>query len=244
MQEEQLRELIATINQHPPHSDKANKALNKLIILLQGLPEFRNMYASSNPEYLREAWEKTLMWFSQNIRSFESQTSSIRGDLVRWIKGYLKYRIVDAIKAETKKNSKFMSLDVTTYLDINQEITTYLEQVTDQGFLPGTPSNPRILDEIEKQIERDECFRVQKVGFKLKKYIEADPDKKLRSCHPQRYPSCHCQMMVIKQYLKEPPDKLATLSREYRINYQTLNSHWKYKGIPLLRKIAIEIGYK
>jgi hypothetical protein len=43
---------------------------------------------------------------------------------------------------------------------------------------------------------------------------------------------------------KNPPDKLAVIARECQINYPTLVSHWKLKGIPLLQKIAIQLGYQ
>jgi len=44
--------------------------------------------------------------------------------------------------------------------------------------------------------------------------------------------------------LKEPPDKLKAIAKEFDIKYQTLVSFWKRKGLPLVQEIATQFGYQ
>lgn len=245
MEDEQLRQLVANAVKHPDHSFEWKRAINRLLIYLQGLPEFKRFCRHDSPHYLFEALDRTWEWLSRNIRTFRPQSDSIREDLVKWINGYLYWRIKDANNAEfAARKALDRSLDITTHVDGSGEKTTYLEQVAQQGHLLGTPSNPRVLSGIETYQEQIESQSRQNLSLELRRYIELDPNKKLRNCYPRHRPDCNCQLLTIRQYLKEPPDKLAVLAREYNINYQTLVWHWKQKGIPLLQAIAIELGYQ
>ena len=245
MEDEQLRQLIAVVIKHPDHSTESDRAINRLLIYMQGLQEFKRFCRQDSPEYLFEALNRTWEWLSRNIRNFRPHSDSIREDLVKWINGYLYWRLRDAINAEkATKKASYCSLDLITYVDGSGEVTTYLEQVAQQGYLLGTRSNPRVLSGIESYLEQMQSQSRQDLSLELKSYIELDPDQKLRSCYPRHRPDCNCQLFTIRQYLKEPPDKLAALSREYNINYQTLVWHWKQKAIPLLQTIAIELGYQ
>ena len=51
------------------------------------------------------------------------------------------------------------------------------------------------LEEANKRLEQD-----------LKRYIEEDPEGKLRGCHPRGYPHCNCQELVKRRILQEPED--------------------------------------
>jgi hypothetical protein len=84
---------------------------------------------------------------------------------------------------------------------------------------------------------------LQDCALKLELYIETDPDYELRNSHPRNFSGCNSQLLTQRMLLKHPPDTLAEISREFAIDYQTLNSHWKRKTLPLLRELAIRFGY-
>lgn len=242
--DEQLRHLVAVVLRQPEGSKEYDRALNRLLFLLQELPEFKKFSHPGCPVYFLDALNKTWEWFSQNVKNFKPRSSSIQSDLVKWIKSYLYWRLKDATDAKTGESQILTSLDAAIYFDDSQNKSTYKEQVAQQGHLLGTPSNPYVISGIESLIEQAQCQERQEVALKLKSYVETDPQEKLRSCYPRHRPDCNCQTLSIRRYLKEPPDTLAALAREYKINYQTLNGHWKQRAIPLLQAIAIELGYQ
>ncbi len=84
-QDEQLRQLIAAVCQHPDQSQEWRKAMNRLLIVVQGLPKFRKYSRLDCPDYLLDALNRTWEWLSRNIRNFKPRTSFIRADLVEWI---------------------------------------------------------------------------------------------------------------------------------------------------------------
>ncbi|MDZ8064383.1 MAG: hypothetical protein RMY64_01915 [Nostoc sp. DedQUE08] len=189
---------------------------------------------------------QTLEWFSQNIRNFQPRTSSVGDDLIRWIKSYLYWGIKDLNSPSPPWGKKFhLSLDE-SILNFDAEITTWLERVSEQGQLLGTPANPYILSGLEIYLENLKQQSQQRLVDNLAVYIEQDPDKQLQNCYPRKHPECNCQ--VLSQRLlfifKNPPDTLADIARESQINYQTLVSHWKLKAIPLLQNVAIQLGYQ
>lgn len=236
-EDERLRQLIATVREHPKDSRERQKAMTQLLIFIQRLPEFRRY---SSRDHFPNALNQTLEWFSRNIREFQSHTSSVRSDLVRWLKSYLYWRLHDL---DPERRSFDLSLDEEVS-DADGNRTTWLEQVSEERRLLGTRSNPYVLDGLEIYIEQlqrhsQRCFVLQ-----LEHYIEQDPDNRLRNCHPRNYPECNCQVLSQRLLLKQPPDKLADIVREYGINDQTLRSHWRLKGIPLLQEIATELGYQ
>lgn len=231
-QDEQLRQLIAAMCQHPDQSQEWRRAMSRLLIVVQGLPEFRKYSRPSCPDYFLDALNRTWEWLSRNIRNFTLRTSSIREDLVRWIDSYLYWRIKDL--AQPNSLTEY-SLDRTTKDSDGLETTTKLEQLS-TSTLSG----------LDAHIEQLLWQSQQRLVLSLELYIEQDPERKLRNCYPRKHPECNCQLLSqrLLSIFKDPPDKLADVAREFNINYQTLTSHWKQKGIPLLQKIAIELGYQ
>lgn len=240
-QEERLRQLIAAVYQYPDGSREWRKAMSRLIIVLQGLPEFRKYSRPDCPDYFLDALNQTWEWFSRNIRNFKPRTSSIRSDLVRWLNGYLYWRLKDLNSSTTH-----LSLDEIILDADDGEITTWLDRVSEQGQLLGTRSNPRVLDGLEIYIEQQQRESEQRLVVSLALYIEQDPQGQLQNCYPRQHPECNCQILSQRLLFifKNPPDKLADIARECQINGQTLYSHWRLKGIPLLQEIAIKLGYQ
>ncbi|MEH1901888.1 MAG: hypothetical protein V7L04_10855 [Nostoc sp.] len=245
-QDERLRQLIAAVCQHPDGSREWRKAMSRLLILIQGLPEFKKYSSIDCPDHFLDALNQSLEWFSHNIRNFQPRTSTVRSDLVKWLKSYLYWRIKDLNSPSSLRGKRFhLSLDE-SIMDADAEITTWLERVSEEGRLLGTPSNPYVLSGLEIYLEQLQQQSQQCLVANLADYIEQDPDKQLRNCYPRKHPECNCQ--VLSQRLlfifKNPPDRLTDIARECQINYQTLVSHWKLKAIPLLQEVAIQLGYQ
>ena len=212
-QKEHLRQLIAAVYQHPDGSREWRIAMNQLLIFLQGLPEFRNYSRPGCPDYFLDALNQTWEWLSRNIRNFQPRTSSTLTDLVKWIRGYLYWRLRDL-----SSRDNFLPL-----LDPDQ--------------LPGTYSG------LDSYLEQQRRQSRQHLVIRLEKYVEQDPDRRLKNCYPRRHPKCNCQILAQRLLFKDPLDRLANIAREYQVKYQTLAWHWKQKAIPLLQSIAIQLGY-
>ena len=241
-QDERLRQLIAAVYQHPDGSPEWRRAMSRLLIEIQGLPEFRKYSRLDCPDYLFDALNLTWEWLSRNIRKFEPRTSSIRADLVKWINGYLYWRVKDL----SKPDSDVVSLDAPTKDLEGVDGTSWIDRLPDQGSMLGTPSNPSVLSGLEIYIEQLQRQSEQRVVLELALYIEQDPKRKLGNCYPRDHPECNCQLLSKRLLFifKDPPDKLTDIAQEFNINYQTLVSHWKRKGLPLLQTIARELGYQ
>ncbi|MCC5632960.1 hypothetical protein LC613_36105 [Nostoc sphaeroides CHAB 2801] len=245
-QDERLRQLIAAVCQHPDGSREWRKAMSRLLILIQGLPEFRKYSSMDCPDHFLDALNHSLEWLSHNIRNFQPRTSSVRTDLVKWLKGYLCWRIKDLNSSSPPQTRRLqLSLDE-NISDADAEITSWLERVSEGGRLLGTPSNPYVLSGLEIYLEQLQQNSQQYLVASLADYIEQDPDKQLRNCYPRKHPECNCQILSQRLLFifKNPPDTLADIARECQINYQTLVSHWKLKAIPLLQEVAIQLGYQ
>lgn len=227
--DEQLRQLIAEVCQYPPQSRERQKSLNQLLIQIQHLP---GLAKSTHPDYLH-ALNRTYQWISQNIQNFQPRPPSVQASLVTWINGYLYWRIRDLYTPEDRMSWSFDEL-----FKVQEVGRSYLEQLSSTGIC--TPNLAGIDGYIE-QLQRQEN---QRIGIELERYIQEDPSAKLQNCHPRECPRCNCHLLSQRLLLQEPPDRIATLAREFELNYQTLNKHWKRSCLKLLQEIAITLGYQ
>ncbi len=231
MNSDELNALIEQIcNDSDPRSWKRRRALERLLIHLQKHPDIRG---SSHPDYL-DALDRTWEWLSLNIDQFTPTPDlPLETSLIRWINGHLYWRIKDLYLKRVKDPA---SLD--RAMDSSGEIkTTLLEQLSDNGL--STPS----LSGLDGYIEQLKQQHRQAIALELEHYIETDPQKKLRQCHPRKFPQCHCQYLCQRRLFKDPPDRFSMIARDVGINYQTLKTHWEKKCKPLLQDIAWELGY-
>ncbi|MBE9128198.1 MULTISPECIES: hypothetical protein [unclassified Coleofasciculus] len=228
----QLQELIAKICENLTVKKwEKRRAINRLLLELQHLP---GLLKSSHLDYL-EALDKTWEWVSRNICRFQLRPRlSIQQSLVRWINGYLVWRIRDLYQ---QADSVHYSLD-RPIDDRDANPTNWLEQ------LPETNSEIPILSGIDAYIHQLQNQEIQEIYWKLESYIEQDPEGKLRKCHPRKHPDCNCQLLSQKLLLQSPPVRLTDISRELGVNYRTLKSHWENKCKPLLQEIAVSLGYQ
>ncbi|MEC4982753.1 MAG: hypothetical protein SAJ37_05105 [Oscillatoria sp. PMC 1068.18] len=248
--DEKLRKLIATLRQQSKGSLTWRKALNTLLLEIQQLP---GLAKSNHPDYL-QALDDTLMRVGEEITEFVPQQTSMSSSLAAWInlKLRLKYQVRDlytgkrdrdrprttnkSIRQEFKEQAQKppLSLDVT--LDATSK-ETFAAQLPDEK--PST-----IWEQYAEIAREQEKRRNTRIGTQLQAYIQADPDRTLRSCHPRAHPQCNCQVLAVRLLFKSPPDKLVDIAKELEVNYHTLNWHWKNKGLPLLQNLAKNFGYR
>lgn len=220
--EDQLQNLITQIKQYQNPSPERQKAINRLLILIQQLP---GLYSSSHQDYL-EAFNRTLEWVCKNIQNFESRPPSWERSFVIWINGYLKWRIQDLYTPDNRYDS------------LDKLISHEGEKLTTLGEI--LPANSLSL--LEQKIAELQQTKRQRQGESVRQYIETDPEEKLRSSHPKKHPECNCQVLAIQLNFTEPPKKISDICKEINISNQTVYSHWKRRCIPLLREIANQFG--
>jgi hypothetical protein len=247
--DEQLRNLIEAVQQHPSKSLLWRRAMHQLLLEIQQLP---GLARSNHPDY-PEVLNDVLMRLGTEIQEFEPQQASLEQSLTAWInlKLRLKYEVLELHSPPDTRRHRVSRKSVKAeYRAQTQKIPLSLD--APWGIEGGTTlgdqmpaAGPCMLWELEEEIRQEqEQQQRTRIGLQLKQYIEGDPDGKLRQCHPQAYPECHCQMLSQRLLLKHPPDRLASISREFHINYHTLNWHWKNRGLPLLQAIAKNLGYQ
>jgi hypothetical protein len=246
--EARLRKLILAVQQNPFSSLTWRRAMNRLLLEIQQLPGLAKSTHPDYPEVLNDA----LMRLGKEIQEFEPRQPSLEKSLTAWINGKLrlKYEVKDlhaspqarrhlqtqSTRVEFRRQVQLtpLSLDAPLNHDVSASFG-------DQLAAPGACTIWELEEEIYQVQQHQQRTRI---GLRLSQYIQDDPESKLRQCHPQAFPQCHCQMLSQRLLLKHPPDRMANLAREFNINYHTLNWHWKNRGLPLLQTIAKNLGYQ
>jgi hypothetical protein len=226
--DEQLKKLIDEVCCYPDPSPERQKALNRLLMVIQQLP---GIYKSGHQDYL-EALNQTWEWVSRKICEFEARSLSLQQSLVTWINGYLKWRIKDLYISDSNYT---ISLDRLTHNDEGDE-TTLL------NILPDRHSESISLDLLDIKIAQIQEVERQRLGKRIWQYIEQDREGKLKASHPRKNPECHCHLLTMRLLLEKPPHKIADIARELNISNQTLYSHWKKNCLPLLKEIGMNFG--
>ena len=228
--DEQLRNLIDEVCRYSDPSPERQKALNRLLVVIQQHP---GIYRSSHQDYpqaLNQTWE----WVSRKIGEFEPRPPSVQQSLVTWINGNLKWRIKDLYAPE---NQDSISLD----RPINN---TESDQRTLLDWLPDSQFTTPTLDLLEIKIVQIQEAERQRLGQQVRQYIELDEERKLRDSHPRKHSECNCQLLAKRLLLQEPSQRIADVAREFNVSNQTLYSHWKNNCLPLLQDIGRNFGYQ
>jgi hypothetical protein len=215
--DELLCKLILGICSESLDSPQRLRLLNRLLRELQLLPRLSKV---SHPYYL-EALNKTWQWLDSNLHEFDPRRSPIQASLITWINGNLRYRILDLYSST---NIKELSLD--------------LKALERSGFYDECVSG------LEAEIERIERQEKAALARAIAQYIDRDPEKKLRNCHPRNRPDCNCQLIVQKLLLQESPEKMSAIARQLNIKTQTMHSFWKRTGFLKVQAIARQIAQK
>lgn len=228
--DERLRQLIEAVCQHPTGSREWRRAMHRLLVELQRLPRLRK---TSHPDYLH-ALNQTWEWIGRNIcRDFQPRPGSLQQSLVSWINGYLYWRIQDLYSS---KADNVIGLDAP--IDDSQERTSLLDHLAETGL--NTPT----LSGLDGHIERLQRRKIQRLGLEVERYVQQDPQHKLRKCYPRAYPNSNCQLLAQRRYLKEPTDTFENIAQELNMPYRQLTNHWYGRCKPLLQEIAKDLGYQ
>lgn len=238
-----LAELLPTLQTGSRDSLAWRRAMDRLLRLVPQLPGLPH---STHPQY-PEIWNDTLLRISQEIEQFVIPETNVTAAFVHWInlKLRLKYALKDlqrrdrspvsqrTAKSEFQRQAKQAPLSLDRAI-ANDADTTFAEQL-------AAPTLKTLAAHVaQAQQEAQNCA----IATELRRYIERDPEAKLQTCHPKKYPQAHAQLLALRLLIQEPPDSLAKIARELAINYHTLNWHWQNKVLPLLRSLALHWGYQ
>jgi hypothetical protein len=218
--ERQLQDLITEVCSYKAGEIGRQKALNRLLILVQQLP---HIYRSSHQDY-PEAYNRTLEWVCKNIDSFQPRSNSVVTSFVIWINGYLKWRVRDLYLSDNYYDPKRVNLGKS-----NEEDKDFLENIADPNFSFSL---------LDREIEKLQQESQQRRGEAIVNYLKADPERFLTKVCLRKNSECNCHFLTMRLLLREPNDRIADLARELEVSNQTLYSHWKQKCLPLLQEIA------
>ena len=229
--DEQLQQLIEEVYRYEEGTPQRQKALNKLLVVVQQLPEIKK---DGHQDYL-EALNKTWEWFCRSIDKFDKSKvattdESLKVSLVRWINGYLKWRIKDLY---TSDSNYTISLDQPISNDEGSKFTK-LDILADSQFSNVT------LDLLDLKIAEIQQRDRQTWGERIIQFIEQDEKRLLRRCCTRNNTECNCQFLAKRLLLTKPSHKIADIARELNVSNQTIYSHWKKKCLPLLKEIGIK----
>jgi hypothetical protein len=225
----QLRQKLAAVLAAPIQSAQRAKAMSSLLRIVMHLPGIKRVAHQDYLLALNQTWE----WMSRNIDEFQSSTDSLENDLVKWINGYLYWRIRD-IYHSVPNRQQTMSLDE----EIFDNGETYLELLSESGFLAPNLNN---LNEHIQLLQQQED---RKIATQIEVWIQLDPERQLQDCYPRDRHYCNCQVLSYRIIVKDPLDSLTDIAKELSIPYQTLVAHWKRRCLPLLQAQAQSFGYE
>lgn len=236
-EDKSLCELLIIIANKSETSSEYRRAVSRLIIKAQKCPGLLKSSHVNYPSALNLTWE----WLCKNIKNFEPSSPSIQQSLLRWINGYLYWRIKDLYSPDEKYISLDKKLSVSEDDDIAvADIVSNTDSNTPALKRRRDTGDPDGLDIYIKKLQDQE---IQKFWLKLEDYIQQDPQGKLRNCHPRECEKCNCKFLAERLLLKEPPDDFKLLTEQVGINYQTVYSRWNRECKQLLVTISLEIGY-
>ena len=231
--DDQLRDLLKRI------CDEAStvtplarrQALTRLLIYIQRSPL---LYRSSHPDFA-DALNRTLAWVSRSIKQFQPHSGSVTQDLMRWVNGFLKWRIRDLYSPDLIYYELIRSGFAPVELDKPMR-----EQESNFTPVVNLTPDPRGWESLlEQRIETLQQHAQERIGWRITQYLRSDPDNLLRNCHPRNQPGCNCHELVVRLHLNEPRETLRAIANRYSINEQTLHTHWRDKCLPLLQIIAL-----
>lgn len=261
MDDEWFRECIQRLCQSERGSREWNKALKGLIPKISKLPGLKRnnnpQYAEDYAEVFNNVMERVVKEICQD---FQPQSNkSMAASLQAWIneKMRLRYEVLDIYRSSNQSNSTLTNpkgaksnqknLKKEFYEQAKKppfSLNRILNQNGDETFEdyladPTLNGLDSIIEKDQEKLEEQEL----RISVNLARYIEQDPQGKLRSCYPPRgnYVDCNCQLLAQRLLLKEPAESITKIANEIGVPYQSLISHWKRKCIPLLQSIGIEI---
>lgn len=236
--DEQLRKLLQLLKDSQQGSQEQERFKNQLCKLIPDLPGSRK-YREPDPKIdfdgaVNEAYGgffKTLPIFLREIDLDNIADDVLRTRVVKRFNQIIQNKVCNQYR-KLKRQPFTFSLDAPNKSKTGEEFDA--EGMADDTTEVG----------IEQLIEREQAENKQRIGHQFWKYIEDDPDGKLRNSYPDNKPEANCHVLARRLLLKDPPDKFSVIAKELNINYQTFKSHWKRTGLPLIKEIALKFGYQ
>lgn len=235
--DERLCQLIQEVLGYSDGSSEQRDAMNRLVGLIPNLPGiYMDAFPGVDPA---DAFNRALQGVSctrgnvsgHNLRLFvekrdldieNTDAELVRQLFVRWFNVILKRKLSEVDREKGR------------YLSLNAPINASAGSATFEEIMLPDPTVSGLdrlaqqeLEEANKRLEED-----------LKRYIEEDPEGKLRGCHPRGYPHCNCQELVKRRILQEPEDTWKKIVAELNVPQGTATAHWKRKCQPLLAEIG------
>ncbi len=217
-----------------------------LALAIDQLPEVKRYLGQGWMPYYDEALPVTERDVKRNINKFPpmyrlnletincqnpSEAANVRASFIKWAMMILKRDCYD-VKRQRDRRPPPVSMS---------------DRIGgDEGLIIGdTISDNLTLSGIKLIIEKEG----RSLARQMKRYIEEDPDMKMRKCHPRNNSNLDCQLLSQKLLLEEPPLNPRQLAKELTtpekpVPEQTVYTRWQKFCLPLLRKIAIELGYE
>ena len=226
--DEQLQKLIEEVCLYEEGTPERQKALNKLLMIVQQLPGIKK---DGHQDYL-EALNKTWEWVCRSIDKFKvNPGDSLQNSLVKWINGYLKGRTKDLYASDSHYT---ISLDQPISNDEGSKVTRLDILADSQGESTSLDLLDIKIAEIHKQEKKT-------WGERVAKFIEQDTGNELKRRCIRNNAECNCQLLAQRLLLTKPSHKIADIARELNVSNQTIYSHWKKKCLPLLKEIGMKI---
>lgn len=123
-----------------------------------------------------------------------------------------------------------------------QEVSTSQPLAAEKGAttIEETIPDDRTVTGVEYLLEQERGY----IAKALKRYVEEDPESKLRNCYVRDRPDINCQVLVQKRFLQNPPLTLQEIAKELKTKLPTVQSRFERNCLPLLRDIATKLGYE
>ncbi|GAB4289369.1 MAG: hypothetical protein Fur0025_23780 [Oscillatoriaceae cyanobacterium] len=223
--------------------DKANLLFQQGLLLLKA-KRYNEALSTFDKAVAVEPYEYKALYFRGHLLK-------IFGRHLEYVANYEKAAKLEHIRQQNKDMQqvevapKFrLSIETDLYPDKIDYILEYVGNYTKAEKLE--PLNIRLY--IETNLYSGEIADIieqeGQVARKMLLYIKTDPQGRLRNCHPHKYPQFNCHELAKRRLLKNPPDGWKDITEELQVPYSTGVSHWLRKCLPLLQKIAQELGYQ
>jgi hypothetical protein len=210
-----------------------------LALAIDQLPKIKADIGKGWQPYYDKALPVTMRDIQRNINRFRqfypldlesvncqnpAEVANVRKCFIKWVVIILKR---DCQNVSRSKKNKLRDLSISDPIDENENFTVG-DTIADNLTLTG----------IKRLLEQERLF----MGKKIKRYLEEDPERKLRNCHPRNSPHLNCQVIAQKLLIQEPSLNRRQLARELEVPEQTVYTRWNKYCLPLLLIIAKELG--
>ena len=166
----------------------------RLLQAVQSLPNLSRVYQKQKNSYAQDFEEilnDTLLKIVQNIcEDFKPKDDDYIKSITKWIN--LKLRLYYEPKDKQRKNNRHKLLELDRYINSTNDNTTFID------LIEANPDEVT-LNSIDGLIEQAQKSRRKRFGLSVWKYLEQDPDHKLKKCCSKKYPDCTCYLLVKKK---------------------------------------------